>query len=67
MCDVEKLRAAGCEGITAVTEDGEILTVETLYGAQTVARQDALLDRCTVLQEPKACGVRRAASAKRAR
>ena len=53
MCDVEKLRAAGCEGITAVTEDGGNLTVETLYGAQTVARQDALLDRCTVCKSHK--------------
>ena len=53
MCDVEKLRAAGCEGITAVREDGENLTVETLYGAQTVARQDALLDRCTVCKSHK--------------
>ena len=53
MCDMEKIRAAGCEGITAVREDGETLFVETLYGEQTVAKADALLERCKVCKSKK--------------
>jgi len=53
MCDMEKIRAAGCEGITAVREDGESLVVETLYGEQTVAKADALLERCKVCKSKK--------------
>lgn len=53
MCDIEKLRSAGCEGITAVQEAGENLVVETLYGEQTVARKDALLERCRICKSKK--------------
>lgn len=53
MCDVEKLRSAGISGITAVTEDGESLKVETMYGAETVAKKDALLGRCTICKSKK--------------
>ena len=42
-CDVEKLKAQGCEGITSVTENDGILTVETLYGTHTTSKQDILL------------------------
>ena len=44
--DVEKLRAMGIKGITAITEEGDTLTVSTLYGEKKVARKDALLDKC---------------------
>lgn len=53
MCDIEKLRALGCEGITAVRENGEMLVAYTLYGMRTVARQDALLERCQVCKSRK--------------
>ena len=53
MCDVEKIRAMGCEGITAVREDGENLVVDTLYEQHTVARKDALLERCTVCKSKR--------------
>ena len=53
MCDIEKLRAAGCKGVTAVTEDGDTLRVTTLTGEKTVNRQDALLGRCTVCKSKK--------------
>jgi ferredoxin len=46
--DEAKLRALGCEGITGLQSDGETLTVETLYGAQKIALQDCLGERCTV-------------------
>ena len=52
-CDIEKLRAAGCKGVTAVTEDGDTLRVTTLTGEKTVNRQDALLGRCTVCKSKK--------------
>ncbi|MGN0803223.1 MAG: 4Fe-4S dicluster domain-containing protein [Candidatus Faecivicinus sp.] len=44
--DVEKLRAMGMKGITDIAEDGDMLKVTTLYGERTVARRDALLDKC---------------------
>lgn len=52
-CDIEKVKALGCEGITAVTEDGDNLIVETLYGHRTIAKKDALLERCTVCKSHK--------------
>ena len=44
--DVEKLRAKGIAGITAIDEDGDRLVVHTLYGDETVDRREALLDKC---------------------
>ena len=45
MCDAEVLREAGCDGLTGL-EDGEMLTVHTLYGDKTVEKQAALLGKC---------------------
>jgi len=42
MCDAAKLG----EGVLSVKEDGENLVVETLYGQKTVAKADAIADRC---------------------
>ncbi len=53
MCDMEKIRAAGCEGVLAVREDGGKLSVETLYGNHILPRQAVLLERC------KACKSKR--------
>ena len=53
MCDVEKLREKGISGITAVTEDGDDLKIETMYGSETAAKKDALLGRCTVCKSKK--------------
>lgn len=53
MCDIEKVRANGCEGITAVSEDGEELVVQTLYGEKRLPRQTALLERCLVCKSKK--------------
>ena len=44
--DVEKLRAMGIKGITAIEEDGDTLKVTTMYGEHPVARKDALLEKC---------------------
>ena len=53
MLDMEKIRAAGCEGVTAVTEDGDSLRIATLYGDVTLNRADCLLERCTVCKSKK--------------
>ena len=53
MLDMEKIRAAGCEGVIAVKENGEELTVETLYGDRTLTRKDCLLERCNVCKSKK--------------
>ena len=52
-CDVEKVKDLGCEGITAVTENDGILTVDTLYGTHTVPKCDVLLERCAVCKSKK--------------
>ena len=44
--DVEKIRAKGITGITSVDEDGDTLTVHTLYGDETVNRKEVLLNKC---------------------
>ena len=56
VCDMEKLRTLGCKGVTAVQEDGGALRVQTLYGEKTVAKKDALLERCTVCKSKKLVG-----------
>lgn len=51
--DVEKIRAKGIKGIEQITEDGEALRIQTLYGEKTCDREDALLERCTVCRGKK--------------
>ena len=43
--DVEKLREKGIKGILEVI-DGDEVKVKTLYGDETVARKEVLLDKC---------------------
>ncbi len=49
MCDAAKLG----DGILSVKEEGENLTVETLYGEKTVAKADALAERCASCKSKK--------------
>lgn len=44
--DVDKIRAKGVTGITGIDEDGDTLTVHTLYGDETVSRKEVLLNKC---------------------
>ena len=53
MCDMEKLRAKGCEGVLSVREDGEKLIAQTLYGEETFLRADVLADRCATCKSKK--------------
>lgn len=53
MCDMEKIRDAGCIGITGVQEDGENLLAETLYGTVSLPRKQMLLERCAVCKSKR--------------
>ncbi len=53
MCDMEKLRSAGCEGVTAVHRDGDCLLVESLYEKRRITMKEALLERCKVCKSKK--------------
>jgi len=53
MCDPEKLRIAGFDGMIGVSEDGDSLKVETLYGEKSAKRQDLLLERCKVCKSKR--------------
>ena len=51
--DIEKIKAMGIKGITAVsgveiTDPCDTITIETVYGDKTVAYKDAMLERCHV-------------------
>ena len=50
MCDPAKL---GCDGILSVKEEGGNLIVETLYGEKTIAKADALAERCASCKSKK--------------
>ncbi len=56
MLDMEKIRNFGCEGVTAVHENENSLTVETLYGDRDLVRKDCLLERCSVCKSKKLLG-----------
>ena len=53
MLDMEKIRAAGCEGVIAVRENADTVSVETLYGDVNLPREDCLLERCKVCKSKK--------------
>ena len=53
MLDMEKIRAAGCEGVTAVREDGDLLIIDTIYGSTTLSRKECCLERCDVCKSKK--------------
>ena len=44
--DIEKIKALGIKGIQSIKEEGNQLVIETLYGTNTVEREEVLLDRC---------------------
>jgi len=51
--DIEKVRAKGIKGITAIEDDGQTLTVHTLYGDQTLPRAEAMLEKCLACKGPE--------------
>lgn len=44
--DVSKLHKNGIKGITSITEDGDTLVIDTIYGQKTIAKSEVLLDKC---------------------
>lgn len=44
--DVGKIRAKGLTGLTGFTDNGDTVTVNTLYGDETFAKEEILLERC---------------------
>lgn len=53
MLDIEKIRALGCEGITAVCEQDDSILVETIYGSNSFDRKELLLERCLACKSKK--------------
>ena len=51
--DVSKIREAGIDGITGIESDGENYIVKTIYGDETVAKKDALAERCLTCKSKK--------------
>ena len=46
MTDAETLRAKGMSGVVSIAEKDDTLVVETLYGEETIAKKDAVAERC---------------------
>lgn len=51
--DIEKIKSMGIKGIESISgaqmaDDGDTLTVQTLYGEKTCSYADAMLERCHV-------------------
>ena len=44
--DIEEIRKVGVRGILSLEENGEEITAKTIYGDKTIARSDALAERC---------------------
>ena len=44
--DIEEIRKTGVRGILSLEENGEEITAKTIYGDKTIARADALAERC---------------------
>ncbi len=44
--DVNKIRAAGVEGILGIKANGDSYEVETLYGTQSFAKEEVMAERC---------------------
>ena len=51
--DVSKIREAGIDGITGIESNGENYIVKTIYGDETIAKADALAERCLTCKSKK--------------
>lgn len=48
MLDVEKMKELGITGILGISEEGDTIKVETLYGEKECTKAEVLLERCKV-------------------
>lgn len=53
MCNPEKLRIAGFDGMLGAKAEGDTLKVETLYGEKSAKREEMLLERCKVCKSKR--------------
>ena len=53
MCDMEAFRARGIVGVTDVRDEGAMLTAETIYGEEHIARSEVLLEKCRCCKSKK--------------
>lgn len=53
MADIDAIKARGIKGITGASEKDGILTVNTVYGDETVKLDDVLLNKCQVCKGKK--------------
>lgn len=53
MADVDKIKAAGIDGITGISVDGDNYKVETIYGTETIAKKEAMAERCLCCKSKK--------------
>ena len=44
--DVTKIKSRGIDGITGIESDGDNYIVKTIYGDETIAKADAMAERC---------------------
>ncbi len=51
--DPDAVRAAGADGMTSATIEGDNVVAQTIYGPVTVAREDCLLERCRTCKSHK--------------
>lgn len=51
--DIEKIKALGISGITGIKADGDNFIISTIYGEKTVAKADALAERCLSCKSKK--------------
>ncbi len=49
----EKIRMKGLTGLTGYCVDGDKVTVDTLYGSETVNKEEILLDKCVTCHSKK--------------
>ena len=49
----EMLKSQGISGITGISEEGDNCVVETVYGQKTIAKADALEERCKTCKSKK--------------
>lgn len=53
MADVDKIKAKGIDGIIGISVDGDNYKVETVYGTETVAKNDVMAERCLACKSRK--------------
>lgn len=51
--DINKIRANGIDGVLSIKSEGDNYVVDTLYGEKTIAKADAIAERCANCKSKK--------------